>query len=367
MKKFKLGLLVAAIAGTMLAFTGCGGKSVDLNEYVNVEFDGYDGYGNARASIDYSKLEDALGAAASDDASTFDVISIEMLAEGELDKTTGLSNGDTVKYVWNISDDSAKNMNKKLGVKLKYKDLSKKVEGLKDPKDFDVADILDIKLNGVAPQGQIIVSPKIADITVEVDKQNNLSNGDEVNITIKPMYMDKTLEEVCLADNVPVFDPNYKYTVEGLGQYVQDPSAIPDTVLEVMKKKGDDIVKANQETECDCNGGWLDSLSFHNNYDSYKLVGVGVMDNAESSTGKCFLIYELHFSVHGDVTTYASVGFNWIQDSDAGLKESDIYGYDHFSNCTINDKLYVGAASIDELKENLIGTGEGTNLVVKEL
>lgn len=367
MKKVKLGLLVAAMVGAMFAFTGCGAKSVDLNDYVNVEFDGYDGYGNAKANLDFGKLEEDMGFMAIDDATDFDIIGIEMIADGDLDKTTGLSNGDTVKYVWNISDESAKNMKKKTGIKLKYKDLSKKVEGLKDPKDFNVADVLEISVSGVAPQGQIIVTPKIADITVEVDKKNNLKNGDEVNITVKPMYMDKTLEEVCLADNVPVFEPNYKYTVEGLAQYVQDPSNIPDTVLEVMKKQGEKNMSEIQKPDCDCNGSWLDPLNIHMNFDSYKLVGVGVVDAGEESTGNSFLIYELHYSVHGDVTTYYAVGFNWIQDSDAGLKESDINGYDHFSDCSINDKIYGGSASLEELKENLKGHSSEGNLIVRAL
>ena len=159
MKKVKLGLMVAMMVGAMFAFTGCGGKSVDVNEYVNVEFDGYDGYGNARANIDYSKLEDDLKNIVKDDVTEFDIISVELVAEGELDKASGLSNGDNIKYVWNVNEDNVKSLNKKLGVKLKYKDLSNKVEGLKDPKDFSVSDILDISVSGVAPQGQLVVSP----------------------------------------------------------------------------------------------------------------------------------------------------------------------------------------------------------------
>lgn len=367
MKKAKIFLLATILTGTIFAFTGCGAKKLDLNEYVNIEFEGYDGYGNAVANIDYDKLEKDLDSMDLDDLAGIGAFNVEMMAEGNLDKTDGLSNGDEVKYVWNINADSANDIKEQLNVKLKYKDVSKTVEGLKDPKDFSVKDVIDISVSGISPQGQIIVIPKIEDVTIDIDKNTNLRNGEELNITIKPASTDMTIEDVCKENNVPIFDPHYKYTVDGLSQYVQNPDEIPDDILDVMKKKGEDIILSVQKPNCECDGGWMDPYVTHENFDSYKLIGVGVMDAGDSSTGNTTLIYELHYSVHGDVTTYYTVQFNWIQDTNEGITASDISGYDHYSSCTVDEKIYGGSLSLDELKENVESYSDGGKFVMKEL
>ena len=83
MKKSKLGLVVGVFIGTMLMFTGCGAEKIDLNEFVTVETQGYDGYGTGKAEFDSGKLEEALMANGVDVSGTLNVI---MAVSGAADK-----------------------------------------------------------------------------------------------------------------------------------------------------------------------------------------------------------------------------------------------------------------------------------------
>ncbi|SDI23579.1 hypothetical protein SAMN05421493_11044 [Pseudobutyrivibrio sp. 49] len=78
------------------------------------------------------------------------------------------------------------------------------------------------------------------------------------------------------------------------------------------------------------------------------------------------MIYALHYSVHGDVTTYYTVTFNEIMDSEDELTDSDIYPFNTYLECSIGNRLYEGAESIEDIKNSqceIVGT---TNFVVDE-
>ena len=55
MKKGLSFLLVLCTLMCML-FTGCGSSSVNLNDYVVITDEGYDGYGTKSVKLDYEKL-----------------------------------------------------------------------------------------------------------------------------------------------------------------------------------------------------------------------------------------------------------------------------------------------------------------------
>lgn len=352
MKKLKLGLLIAAMTGAMVAFTGCGAKSVDLNEYVKFEYEGYDGYGKASASIDYGALEEEIGGMETDDISFMSAIAVETAVDGELDKTEGLSNGDKVEYQWNISDSDVKTIKEKCKLKLKYKDFTNEVEGLMDPKDFDVADILEIQVNGIAPQGSLTVSSKISGLSAEADKTSGLSNGDEVTITFKPTYMDQTMEDVCSEANIPEFDTIYKYKVEGLHNYVTKSSEIPDNVLQVLKKKAEEKIQSEQDYSCENDDSLFAALYPHKNCDSYKLCAIGISP-ATDGANRVILVYELKYSVHGEVTSYVALGYTGVMDSDEGLREDDFTPYDYYGRTEVDGKHYWGDPTLEDLKNTV--------------
>jgi hypothetical protein len=360
MKKITLGLVVGVFIGTMLMFTGCGAEKIDLNEFVTVETQGYDGYGTGKAEFDSGKLEEALMANGVDVSGTLNVI---MAVSGAADKLDKLSNGDEIEYKWNIDKTAVKTFKKKYKILLCYKDFSTKVEGLKDPAEFNLGDYLDISVNGVAPKGSLYVKTSLNGFIVEADKKDGLSNGDEVTITVKPQMLDANVEELCAQNQIPVFDGTYKYTVEGLHNYVTSVSEIPSDVFEIMKKKSEEALEEAKEDGCGQCDGLFGNVYRHRNYDSYKLVSVGISDAAGDGLydlNSVIMVYELSFSVHGDVKTYAYTEFKGVVDSNEGLSEDDFKTYlDTFRTCEINEKSYVGLPSIEEINEHNKKTSMG--------
>ena len=345
MKKKRIGLLVA--------FTGCGAEKVDLNDYVKVEFDGYDGYGKANAHMEWSKLEKDIVAIVPDENIITIAANIETEVQGDLDKTESISNGDSVKYKWDVSEDYLKNFKKKYGIKLLCDDKDIKVKGLKDPSKFDVGDMLQIDTNGVAPCGTLyVVVDGYSGFKAEADKKENLNNGDEVTITIKASDASKSLEEVCKENNIPKFNPEYKYKVKGLANYVKTPDEIPESTLEKMKTSGEERVSDVQGE--DCNGKY--SFSCYMNYE-YKCSGIAVCP-LESGENKVFLIYTLTYPQTG-ATTYCRVRFENITDKE--IEEDSINGERMYGTTQVGGVYYFGddSTEVDNLKAGIFGGEAG--------
>ena len=354
MKKSKLGLVIGAFIGVMLTFTGCGAEKIDLNEFVTIETQGYDGNGKGTVNFDSGKLEEALMAKGVD---PYGLLNIESAVSGDADKENGLSNGDNIEFKWNIDKAAVKTFKKKYKINLCYKDFTTKVEGLKDPADFDLGEYLDISVKGVAPKGELYVSTKLTGFKVEADKTKDLSNGDEVTITVSPQMLDANMEELCVQNEIPVFDGTYKYTVEGLHNYVTSVKEIPSDVFEILKKKSDEAFEKAKKDDCSPCSDPYGNLYRHRNYDSYKLVAVGIADPSDTglySGNSVIMVYELSYSVHGDIKTYAYTEFKGIVDSNEGLSEdSFMTTLDEFFTCSIDDKLYLGQPGIEEINEGI--------------
>ena len=373
MKKAKLGVFIIAVMGAMLAFTGCGAKKVNLNDYMTISFSGYDGYGVASAHLENEKLEEALGDLDDDELNGMGAVAIEMLIDGSFDVSEDLSNGDKVTYKWNISDSDAKKIKEKLNVKLKYSDETFTVNDLKDPSEFDPSEILTINVSGYEPAGTISVSADTG-FTATADKAEKLSNGDEVVITIKPSDSSKTMEEVCAQNHIPTFDGTYKYKVEGLASYVTQYSEIPEETEKYMRSKAEEALN-NFREEDDCEDDWLPQFTNHKNFDSYKLVAVAVnpidadaiTNSAIYKSNSVIYIYETKYSKHSDVTTYNFVRFNSVIDSAEGIEKlekdttsgkvgdvvSEHDGYSYFGDSSIEDLLEYIAGNDDASKYNV--------------
>ena len=123
-----------AIAGTAAAvvviaaavsMTVNSGKTIQLNKYLTVEADGYDGYGTAQTFVDWDAIEKKYGSkleftkeARMEYGSMLKMMDPMDFLEGsvaiDVDQNYDLSNGDTISYTWIINDDVAKYLNCKV-------------------------------------------------------------------------------------------------------------------------------------------------------------------------------------------------------------------------------------------------------------
>ena len=208
-KKGHKGLIIGIIAFLVLAgaavaayFLFFSKKPVNLNDYVTVTFEKYDGYGEAKIEVDEERFVEETAAKIGTKTISGQQISGEEAAQvltlllysastAEYDADKGcLSNGDKVRIVWNretLDDKEAQELFNSLGIKLNCPDFEVTVEGLEPLREYDPFENLKLELSGRTGYGSLYLSQNSNDyyyyLDFEADKTENLSNGDVVTVT----------------------------------------------------------------------------------------------------------------------------------------------------------------------------------------
>lgn len=211
-KVFFLGALCAAF---LLA--GCAEK-IDLNEYLDVDYDGVSGYAMAKYEIDYVDLitdyEEIFGF---DDDDLEDEDGMDFLEDvqdaisGELNETKELKNGDELTFTWEVN---AKKLEEKYKVKFQYTDVSEVVEDLDELEAVDAFAGVELTFEGPSGYAEAMLNTRnreyyMFDFVVSVSE--NLKNGDKVTLSVKDGYMD-----YCIVEGIIPQETVKTYTVEGL-------------------------------------------------------------------------------------------------------------------------------------------------------
>lgn len=266
-KKLVVGIIIAIISVFVGLFLILGiilavifwPKKVDLNDYVVVEFTGYEtvGHGNVYFDttafmedygdkIEYSRLIQATGygemyeyygfTAADAFLECFDVT---------LSQTDNLSNGTEVSLVW-LCD--AETIDQAFNYGVKYEEETYTVEGLERIEMFDPFENIEVSFEGTAPNGmvQILVndySGVYSTISYSASETSGLSNGDVITVSIS-CWGDPV--ETCIeAYGICPSATEKEYTVEGLDRYVSNIDEIDINALNAMIAQGQDIFNAD--------------------------------------------------------------------------------------------------------------------------
>lgn len=254
-KKTKGIILLVSIVAVVLIIVAVNFKStIKLNDYLVVEYSGYNSLGKAEVTLDKKKFREDYAdklrykgdnqfANIYDDSSE---LFLDECVEGSVSKEEKLSNGDTITYSWKCNDEVAK---KDFGVKLKYSDADFKVADLTEIKMVDPFEKVSIEYTGVSPKGTADIKIEsdedyLADIRFNIDPYENLSNGDTVKVNFNSYY--GTSMEEYLAENYGIgFSQMEKeYTVENLGSYINKLADIPDETMEALKKQTEEQFRA---------------------------------------------------------------------------------------------------------------------------
>lgn len=254
-RRFAGGLLLTLC----LCAAGCGNKKINLNDYVEIEIEGYETGGTADYEIDIDQLiEDNLETFGLDEdsslmaaASVYDSLSGKL--KGDLDKKDQLSNGDTVTFKWKeFNGDSLK---KKYSVVFQYSDITVEVAGLDTPEEFNPFDYVQVTYTGMAPNGRIVItqdtSSPVSGILFSADKTDGLRNGDKVVVTAQGTG---NLKDYCLRKGFLPTEEKKEYVVEGLTAYAMTLDEIPEETKDKMIKQAEDTMSANSV-------GWNESFS----------------------------------------------------------------------------------------------------------
>ncbi len=242
--------IVALIA--VVAYVSKAAKTIDLNKYLTIEAEGVDGFGRVKATIDWDAIEEKYGdqlsfsnAAKSEFGVLLDLMTpIEGLSECvtvKIKENDNLSNGSTVEYSWDIDEDLDKYLKK---CKVKYKDGSYTVSGLKEVGTFDAFADLTVEFDGIAPNGRANINylgDELNYYDYSCDKSNGLKNGDVVKVTIDESKLEYYAEYL---GKVPA-ELEKEFKVEGLESYVTKLADIDQAGMEAMQQQATDVFNAH--------------------------------------------------------------------------------------------------------------------------
>lgn len=361
LKKLGIGAAILLLVLLLLRYFNNRPHEISLSDYYNVEFEGFDGYGKLNynfdsekfvngnqgkikyASSQYNSMNQDPQSIASDLANY-----IAINTDISVDKEKDISNGDEITLNFNNDSQDVENFYK---VKIKNDSKKVKVEGLEPVKEVDPSAYFDVLATGIEPNAKIEITkkedaPEYADLLrPSVDKSNNLSNGDEVEISY-----DNDDEYLLKHYGVVINPPTSKFTVEGLPSYVKSYANLAD---------GD---KKDIEEEA---GYQLDDMSKEwtkATLSDKELIGtitVTPKDPAKSYSiynNRIYLVYKLtaheendEYNYKNDFNYFTYVDFTDVIDS----KDDQLYGEVNVASTRLRH-----LASMDEdKKEDIYYTG----------
>ena len=369
------GLIVGAAAVLLVAvlaviFIMSARSRINLDKYVIVKTDGYDGYGTASVRVDWDAIEEKYGdkltikkKAANKEYGYLlnDMTATDILSDCidvEVSADSNLSNGSEVTYTWDIDDD----VYDMVKCKLKYKNGSVKVSDLTKVETFDAFKDLEVEFYNVAPDGRVNLNYTGNDMDYYdfyCDQTSGLKNGDTIKVTIDEGVVSRYAEQY---GKIPE-EMEKEYTVEGLSSYVTKRSDINDAGLSVLQRQAEDVFNAYVAKD------WEKEAHFN----SMTYVGDYLLTSKESDPDSAqytsiYLVYKINGKISksdDDVNINLPInGYWYIMFSDMkvdgdGNLDVDITNYstpgDNFNVNQDGWYWYIrGYETLDELYKNVV-------------
>ncbi len=353
-------------------------NTINLNKYVVVDVEGYNGYGSADAYIDWEAIEEDYGskvsytkAAKSEYGGWLDFTTpVYVIADYvtlEADETSYLSNGDEISYTIEIDEEVYDYVN----CKLKSKDSSFEVADLKEVDTFDPFESLEVTFNGTDPYGTINLSYSgdvysTSDFTCDV--YNNLKNGDEVVVSIS----DYTVNNMANTYGKVPENAKKTYTVSSLSLYVQALDDISEDALSELNTLASEAYQSKETNYWDSSEETLQSFTCIGQY-----LLTPRSSDSYGDKNQLYMVYkiEIHNTYSNGSSNYDQVNtVYWyiefddvIVDEDGNFTSSGAptYYYTPYDYVEFETGIsygwfgtkywyYYGYASLDELYEDVI-------------
>ena len=324
-KKILIGACAAVVALIIVIVIAVNaGSTINLNEYLTIEAEGYDGYGKARVTIDWDAIEAKYGgklsftSQAKKEYGEFlnlmtPIDAIEGSVSVKLEENSNLSNGKPIAYTWDVDED----LSKYVKCKVKYKDDSYIVSGLTEVGSFDAFADLEAEFMGIAPNGYAnfnYTGSEISYYDFNYDTTSGLSNGDTIKVTIDESRLEYYAEKL---GKVPE-TLEKEYTVEGLSSYLTKISEINDEALTSMQQQAADVYNAYVAKDW-ADDSKLESLTYIGDY----LLTVKNTDSYWGNYNTLYLVYKVQ------------ARNNYSNDGDTYNKVTDVYWYISFNNLMV--------------------------------
>lgn len=349
-------IALAAVAAVCLFLFLNRKPAINLNDYMTISAEGVDGYGTAVCEFDYEAFEQKNAGkikineknseikaymslfGADNDALVTELA--QMSISYELDKTSNLSNGDIVTLTWNCDM-----LEEYFNCKFKYSDIEYTVKGLTEMETFDPFEGVDVEFSGTAPNGyaDIIVnsgSEAVNSLYYSLDKNNGLSNGDVVTVTIS---YGNDVAAACAEDfGMVPSETSKEYTVEGLDSYTASIDGITANTENLMKNQAQ-----NAFTEYVKNM-WVPGEEFVEKMTYLGKYFLAAEDRNAADQNVCYLVYKIDvINNDGKLSFYYYTAFYNITSEKDGVQNVDLNRYtvptgtkDIFGNVTGEDFIF---------------------------
>ena len=218
-------LFAFVLMGLLVLATGCGSKSIDLNQFMEIQVSGYDGYGEAKAVFDETAFQTALKEMVGDKVPVRSVLATAKNGiRYNVSKSNGLSNGDKIELDWDVDKEIIK---KDAGVILTFSQIEKSITELKAVEEYDAFGDIRFLTEGYSGAGSIVVdtsNARIKGLQAKAERTSGLSNGDVIKVTLSLANLSSTSSakemDAYTAGNYGLVlkEKSFQYTVDGLAE-----------------------------------------------------------------------------------------------------------------------------------------------------
>lgn len=249
-------------------------KKINLNDYITVEYSGYDTVGKATIVFDETAFMDKYGdkikfkdAAYSQGAGFYEAFGatpadafVDMVSV-ELSESSNLSNGQEITLSLNCSDEEFKEF---FNYGIKFKEKTYKVEGLEEVAMFDPFENVDVSFYGVAPNGIVDIATNDSEgqymgFGYQASEISGLSNGDTITVSLS-CWGDPTIYCIENYGMCPTATEK-EYVVEGLDRLAASLDEISEDAMDEMISQGEDVFNAYVTNHWDGDNA-IDSISY---------------------------------------------------------------------------------------------------------
>ncbi|MCD8364632.1 MAG: hypothetical protein LUC83_02235 [Clostridiales bacterium] len=240
-------LVMGGCIAAVMGLSGCGTTKVSLSDYVEIAFDGYDGYGTVDVDFDEDAFEEKYGKKLklNENAEEW---GYETVAEVFWDcydvsasPQSGLSNGDEVTVEWYEIWYGADNFIEG-DVEVSLDSATFEVTGLEEVAEADIFDEVTVIFSGIAPAAtaEVQVSGDLSAAWFTLDQSSDLDIGDVVTVTVS----ESAVESIIAATGTVPSEMSKEYEVEGVAHYAASLDEIPDDIMDSMKAQAEDAYEA---------------------------------------------------------------------------------------------------------------------------
>lgn len=312
-------------------------KRVNINDYISVEFNGYNTAGESHIKIDREGLNKAILKAQgkkdseiiSSDSSAYEAL--RDCLEVSLSQRRELSNGDKVELKLEY-DEKANDL---LGIKLVYSNKEYTVEGLQEAKKIDAFEDIAVTFSGVSPNGKASVKNNsddsyIKNLKYELSKTSGIKIGDKVTVKVNVDTQE------ALKQGYIIEETTKEYTCEKLDTYISKLEDLQEAQIEKLKKEAQDKMESYGAQK----NAMISSMRY---LGAYTLVSKGKNDNGYN---RLYLLYLCDITYKKSSSSQEQItenGYIPILIPGVMLKADGSVQYDSCQSVTGN--TYIGSVS----------------------